>query len=286
MSANAEAQNMKIQSVARYPLLIGAACAALFTVSSASAQNLFVSDFVNGNIDKITPDGTVSVFASGMNYPFGIAFNSHGDLFVANSALDNGTEGYITEITPTGSQSTFYSGIDPKAVAVDTAGNVFEADYHSGIIYEYTPGGVQSTFATGFDAPLALAFGKAGDLYVSDGYGNGAGRITKVKSNGTQTVIATGLSFPSFAFNKKGDMFVSNEGDGYIYEYTHDGAQSIFATVGGVYGGNNGLAFDDAGNLFVETGTGEIVEIAPDGTQSVFATIPGDPAGLAFQPAH
>ena len=58
----------------------------VFICSSAQAQNLFVSDNSSGNIYEFTPDGTQSTFASGLCYPAGLAFNSAGNLFVANAA--------------------------------------------------------------------------------------------------------------------------------------------------------------------------------------------------------
>jgi hypothetical protein len=98
--------------------LSGAACAgALLMGSSASAQNLFVSNYTPGVIDEITPGGTVSPFATGLSYPYGIAFNSAGDLFAGDS-VGNGTS-YITEITPGGVQSTFASGLyQPAGLAI------------------------------------------------------------------------------------------------------------------------------------------------------------------------
>ena len=55
--------------------------------SSASAQNLFAVDAVQGrlgNIDEFTPNGVRSIFASGLTTPFAMAFDSGGNLFVAD----------------------------------------------------------------------------------------------------------------------------------------------------------------------------------------------------------
>ena len=64
-----------------------------------------------------------------------------------------GIGGYVTEITPGGVQSPIPSGPDPKGLAFNSAGDLFETDYHSGNIYKYSPGGVLSIFAT---VPLLL----------------------------------------------------------------------------------------------------------------------------------
>ena len=55
----------------------------------------------------------MSIFASGLNYPVpcALAFDSAGDLFVADSSTN------IYEFTPDGTQSTFASGVYPNALA-------------------------------------------------------------------------------------------------------------------------------------------------------------------------
>src|SRR5271169_5483505 len=81
--------------------------------SIASAQNLFVSDDVANNIYQYTPGGVQSTFASGLNQPWGIAFNSAGNLFTADTGSGN-----IYEFTPGGVRSTFASGLaNPSGVA-------------------------------------------------------------------------------------------------------------------------------------------------------------------------
>jgi len=78
----------------------------MLMASSASAQNLFVSSSDYDNIYEYTPGGVQSIFASGLNYPAGLAFNSAGDLFEADLQSGN-----IYEFTPNGAQSTFASGL-------------------------------------------------------------------------------------------------------------------------------------------------------------------------------
>ena len=67
----------------------GVVCAGaiLLTVSSAPAQNLFVSDYLGNNIYEFTPGGVQSTFASGLNRPWGLAFSSTGNLFEADSVV-------------------------------------------------------------------------------------------------------------------------------------------------------------------------------------------------------
>ena len=264
-------------------LSCAAACAGVFlllTCIATPAQNLFVTSCINpGSIYEYTPGGTPSTFAStGLNYPYGLAFDSAGNLFVANSLDDAGVGGYVTKITPGGVQSTIPSGPDPKALAFNSSGDLFETDYHSGNIYKYSSGGVLSIFATVTPAPQALAFNSAGDLFVGTGYGSGNESITRITPNGTQSTFATGLSYiTGLAFNSAGDLFEADN-SGNIYEFTPGGVRSTFASLPNP----NDLAFNSAGDLFVAAG-GDIYKYTPGGVQSTFASGINAAQGLAVQ---
>jgi hypothetical protein len=68
---------------------------------------LFVSDKDSNSIYEFTPGGAQSTFASGLNGPCGLAFDSAGNLFEADEYSGN-----IYEFTPGGTRSTFASGLD------------------------------------------------------------------------------------------------------------------------------------------------------------------------------
>jgi len=84
-----------------------------------SSGNVYVADYGNNRIRKITPAGGVSTFA--------------GD----------GTAGHADG---TGTEAKFNS---PSGVAVDSSGNVYVADYANNRIRKITPAGVVSTLAGG-----------------------------------------------------------------------------------------------------------------------------------------
>jgi DNA-binding beta-propeller fold protein YncE len=78
----------------------------------------------------------------------GLAFDSAGNLFVANYGISQPGEGSISKITPNGAQSTFVSGLSyPNGLAFNSADDLFISE--GGIIDEITPDGVQNTFAIG-----------------------------------------------------------------------------------------------------------------------------------------
>ena len=208
-------------------------------------------------------------------------------LFASDAAKGN-----IYKITPGAAPSTVASGLnDPTGLAVDSAGDVFEAD-DSGNIYKFTPGGVQSSIASGVD-PIGLAFDSAGNLFAIDPPGD----IYKFAPDGTRSTFAS-IPWPAsgiiylqgLAVDNAGDVFVSDwygsEGDGgsggygTIYKITPGGVQSTFASG---LDFPEGLAIDSAGNVFVSAMVdNSIYKITPAGTLSTFASGLDGPYGLAF----
>ena len=142
-----------------------------------AAGNLYVANFGNSTISKVTPAGAVSTFvSSGLDDPEGLAFDPAGDLYVAN-----GGNNTISKVTPAGTVSTFAAiTIDyPYSLAFDTAGNLYVADYFSNAIYKVTPAGTVSTFiSSGLSGPNGLTVDAAGNVYVTNLEGNTISKIT------------------------------------------------------------------------------------------------------------
>ncbi|MCX6908003.1 MAG: hypothetical protein NTY01_08170, partial [Verrucomicrobia bacterium] len=124
----------------------------------------------------------------------------------------------------------------PVFLAVDSAGNVFVADYHNHTVRKVTAEGVVTTLAglagnpgsadgTGsaarFNGPYGLAVDSAGNVFVADLYNH---TIRKVSAAGVVTTLAGSAGNPGSA----------------------DGTGSAAR-----FNGPGGVAMDSAGNMFV-----------------------------------
>ena len=257
-------------------------------VAVDSSGNVYVAEYGNNDIRKITPDGVVTLFA-------GSSTGASGDA--------NGT----------GSAASFWN---PTGVAVDSSGNLYVADESNNQIRMITPGGAVTLFAgsstgvagsgngtgTGasFSAPNGIAIDSAGNLWVTDSANNVIRKITTpgavvTTPYGNGTAGRTNGSGATAEFNvptaitvdPSGNLFVADHGNNEIREITvpTTNVVSLFAgSISGASGHANGtgtaatfdnpsgIAADSAGNLFVvDTANFEIRMITPAGVVSTYA---------------
>jgi trimeric autotransporter adhesin len=200
-------------------------------VAVDSAGNLFIADFGNNRIRKVTPSGIISTVAG------------------------NGVRGFSGDGGPAASAQL----TSPGSVAMDSAGNLFIADYGNSRIRKVTPSGIISTVAgngnRGFSGdggsataasiygPSAIAVDLTGNLYLADETEN---RIRRVSPDGVIRTVA---------------------GSG-IRGFSGDGGLATEAQLAGP----QGIAVDLVGNLYIADSVNcRIRKLTPDGMISTVA---------------
>jgi sugar lactone lactonase YvrE len=200
--------------------------------------NLYVADYNNNAIRKITPSGPNWVVST---------------ITIANA----GTPGFIN-----------FKG--PSGVAVDAQGNLYIADTQNNTIREAVPQGTNwvvttiagtaggyggsadgTNGAAQFDQPSAIALDSAGNLYVADTDNFTIRKLTPVGTNWVVTTIA-------------GQAGNYGSADG-----LNTAAQFFYSS---------GIAVDGSGNVFVaDTDNYTVRMISPVGTNWMVSTIAGQP---------
>ncbi|MEO6993560.1 MAG: FG-GAP-like repeat-containing protein [Lacunisphaera sp.] len=240
----------------------GAGSTALFNkplgLATDAQGNVYVGDYLNHTIRKITPDGVVSTFAGSagvqgsddgarnaahFSYPGGLAVDRVGNVYVADTG--NGT---IRKISTSGEVNTV-AGLagnfgsndgkgnaarfnNPMGVALDDVGNIYVADAGNNLIRRISPDGTVSTLAGStvgssdgsgptahFNAPVAIAVGQTGTLFIADSTNNMIRQsvsttpviVSQPKNlrvattyGATFTVRASGTSVLSYQWRKNG----------------------------------------------------------------------------------
>jgi sugar lactone lactonase YvrE len=258
-----------------------------YGITIDSSDNLYVADYGNSTIRKITPAGVVSTLAGAagqqgssdgigsvakFTLPFGIKVDSSGNLYVAD-----GNNGTIRKITPAGVVSTI-AGVAgqkgstdgiisvarfqlPYGITIDSYGNFYVTDYTNRTIRKITPAGVVSTIA-----------GLAGQQGSIDGIGSAA-----------RFMSPNGITIDSL-----GNLYVTDDRDHTIKKITPAGVVSTIAGASGQIGSIDGIGsqarfnfpsditIDSLGNLYVaDTINSTIRKITPAGVVSTIAGVAG-----------
>jgi trimeric autotransporter adhesin len=266
-------------------------------VAHDSAGNLYITGNYYHRIRKVTADGIITAVAgtgtkgyggdggpatsAQLNNPYSIAIDSAGSLYIAdygNYRVRKVTAGVITTVAGNGSMG--YSGdggpataaqlAGPEGMAVDSAGNLYIADYDDCRIRKVTAAGMISTVAgngsCGYSgdggramaamlySPAAVAVDSAGNLYIADSANN---RIRKVTTAGMiSTVAGTGVSgysgdtMPATVaqLNNPSGVSVDSENNLYISDTKNNRIRKITAdgTIRTIIGnGINGFSGDN-----------------------------------------
>lgn len=251
-----------------------------YAVAADAAGNLYVADFGNNVVRKVSSSGVTTTLA--------------------------GTPGVIGTTDGPGATALFYH---PAGIAVDRAGNVYVSDAQVGTIRKITPAGVVSTLAGNplpggqgyadgvgsaarFFTPRDLAVDAAGNVYVADSFNSA---VRKITPSGVVTTVgngrtATGVS--GVAVDSTGNIYFSSSNKGHIKKIALDGNVTIVAGSAAISSDENGsadglgtaarfsfpssLAVDARGNVYIaDSGNCTIRMMTPIGAVSTIAGVPG-----------
>jgi sugar lactone lactonase YvrE len=187
--------------------------------------NIYTAEWKGHRVRKITPAGVVTTlagsgkagFADGtgagasFNTPEGVALDSKGNVYVADSANNKirkiSPSGVVTTLAGSGKKD-FVNGVgaeagfmDPKGIALDAVGNVYVSDKGNHQIRKITPGGVVTTLAgsgkagsengrgaeASFNKPFGPTVDGQGNVYVAD---SGNNLIRKITPSGVVFTLA------------------------------------------------------------------------------------------------
>jgi sugar lactone lactonase YvrE len=193
-----------------------------------------------------------SPFATGLHQVDNPVFDRDGNLYVTYS----GTRGQqvpvsIFRVRPNGTRETFSSGIvNPTSLAIDPQGRLHVSSRFEGTVYRVMEDGSAEPFASDLGVACGLAFADDGTLFVGDR----SGTIFRVDDHGRASTFASlpasvaafHLAIgPDHALYVTGPTLSSYD---VLYRIERDG--TVAATYE-AFGRPQGLAFDDAGRLFV-----------------------------------
>ena len=248
---------------------------------------IYVSNVGNTTVEKFDASGNPSLFSnSGLNSPYGLAFDGTGNLYAANNGANT-----IEKFDANGVGTVFADSSDgiagPIGLAFDRAGNLC-GQSGSTTIQRLDPSGVGTLFVnTGLNQPYGLAFDQFGNLFVSN---FGDSTIERFTSTGSGSLFADGSDGLNgsigLAFDSAGNLYVANYSNSTISKL--DPAGTAIGTINTNVDHPYGLAFDQAGNLYVvnNAATPAIEKFDSSGNGTVFAdTGLNNPSFIAIQPS-
>lgn len=249
-----------------------------FGLAVDASGNIYVGDEGNSRVRKITAQGVVTTLAGNgvvgfvdgaadtvaeFHDPEGIAVDAAGNVYVAdfgNNRIRKISAGVVSTLAGTGIAG-FNDGAgitaqfwDPEDIAVDTAGNVYVAEYGNNRIRKISAGIVSTLAGNGiggfhdganataqFNNPYGVAAEASGNsIYVADFRNN---RIRRITGSSVATIAGDGVA--SF-----------NDGAGATAQFSHP----------------TGVAADSFGNVYVaDRGNHRIRKITAAGVVSTIA---------------
>ena len=239
-----------------------------YTTPQAYQQGIAITPLLpsSTNVDLSSYSSTFGAVGSGFSFPYGVAIDNQGDIFIA----DAGNAAVWELPAGGGPQISVVSGFTgPTGVAVDAGGNVYVADAGASAVVEVpAAGGPQVPLGSGYNYPDAIAVDAAGNVYIADA---GTRKVYKIAHGHTSRLFfASGFNYPTgVAVDNSGNVFIADEGSGgpsVLYEVA--AGSSTPTPLPYNFNLLTGIATDASGNLYAaDSGLGQIIEF-PSGSNT------------------
>ena len=267
-----------------------------------STGNVYISDTDNQRVREVTTDGKINTFAgvgvagfsgdgaapnlAGLSSPSGLTVDSSGNLFIAdlaNNVVREVSGGIILTIAGAFNPGYFGDGNaatrallnSPSNLALDSAGNLYIADYFNHAIRKVTLAtkiistvagngiqGYSGDAAAATSAKLFLPWGVAvdssGNIFIGD---SGNNVIREVASSGNITTVA--------------GNFASGPG------YTGDGGPATSAQLNGA----SSLVVSSSGNVYVADTNNNVIRLLTPAGSHALLSVTATHSGF-FQPGQ
>jgi streptogramin lyase len=221
----------------------------------------------------------------------GIALNSKGHIYLFQRA-----DPMLAEYDPSGhfvrslGEGLF---LHPHGLRIDANDDIWTTDDESHLVLKLSPAGEvllvlgrRNTAAEAewlFNGPTDIAFGRSGEIYVADGYGNS--RIVKFDGEGNFLKSWGRYGSGPGEFNLPHSVVVDGEGRVYVGDRENQRIQvfdpdGTYLTQGASIGYPYGLFITPDQHVWmIDGGYGRVVEFGPDGRMLGTFGEPGHSAG-------
>jgi uncharacterized protein (TIGR03437 family) len=270
-------------------------------LATDSNLNIYLADTGNGVVRKVTAPGPITAPAGVISTFAGVA-----------PALGSVTHGYSGD----GGPATSAELSQPSAVAVDSGGNVYIADYGNYTVRKVDTSGKISTIAgTGvwgysgdggpankamLAQPYALAIDSSGNIYISD---LGNSNIREITTDGNIHTIISNVMAGSIAVDAADSIYFSNSDPhdlATVRKILADGTQYVIAGIPGNPGFSgdggpgllaqlnqpNGVALDASGNVYVADSQNQVIRLLTPVSSSISVVNAASGNGVSIAPGE
>lgn len=236
-----------------------------------SEGNIYASEFgtwtANGGLGtkilKITPQGTVTDYATDMSGPLGITIDDENNLYVIDG--NNGSTGNIVKIAPDGTKTTIATLNGwPAGIVKDADGNLYVSNYNLAVLHKIDSEGNVSVISndTNLTGCVGIDLDENNNIILGN-YNDGS--IYSVSQSGVVSTITRIAGLPDlFALGyitySEGYVYATGIGTNRIYKVDLEGNTEVFAgngsgaTVDGSvdnasFNGPNGIVVDEVNDV-------------------------------------